>query len=172
MSESNNYQHFDAFARLPQRSHGPTPKTFVEAIVNARADLEFGVSDLVFAIFFYARHLPTLVDRALCHRIVSYIYAEYGPLLGSTHFEMRDNLIFNREVDSAIDRLASLSYIESVVNDTCRITESGLWQYDASVAPKIVKSTLLIPVVSTLRFALTKFDASDHARASKEVQGI
>jgi hypothetical protein len=143
-----------------ESSLGPPSNMRSRRMISTRTESGFGVFDLVFAIFFYSRHSTTPVDRIVCYQIVSYIYAQYGTILRSTQFEMRRNFIYNCEVDSAIHKLVSLSCIESVENDAYRITESGLWQYDASIAPKIIRcNSVLVPVLSDLKLTLRKLDA-------------
>jgi hypothetical protein len=169
MTITNNYHRSAEFARTGQDyeySLEPPSKMKSHVIVRTCAGSGFGVFELIFAIFFYKRHSTSPVDRIACHQIVSYIYAEYGAILRSTQFEMRSNLIFNREVDEAIHKLVSMSCIESAENDAYRITQSGLWQYDSSIAPKIIRcNTVLIPVISGLKLILRKLDACPLERA-------
>jgi len=119
-----------------------------------KSESRFSVLDLIFAIFFCARHFATPIGRSVCHQTVCYLYAEHSGILAPTRFEIGGNLIFNREVDMAIEKLLVLSYIEPAEKGTYRITQSGLWQYDASIAPKITRDPALTAVLSSLRLVL------------------
>ena len=106
--------------------------------------------DIVFAVLLRARKLKMQIGRADCRRLVRHFCSEYGQIFVAIQSDDNQYAVVDDDVDLAIDKLLFLSYID----ESYQLTDSGLWQFDHSVSPKIVANNSLQPMFDNLRLGV------------------